>query len=78
MDGVQTPIYFSGGANGPEDAPANCGPVQVTVTPPNGNPFSIKAGSGKHQNSGRNPAPGVWTVTTTVCGQSKSCSINFR
>jgi hypothetical protein len=77
-DGTQTPIYFSGGANPPpKGVPSNCDAPTVTVTPPNGKTFTIKAGSAKHQNSGPNPAPGTWTVTTTVCGQSKSCSINF-
>jgi len=76
LNGIQTPIYFSGGANPPKGAPANCGQVQVTVTPPTGAPFSIKPGSGRGQNSGPNPALGTWTVTTTVCGQSKSCAVS--
>lgn len=77
MNGTTTPIYFSGGANVPKGVPPNCDAPQVTVTPPNGKPFAIKPGGGKHQNSGANPAPGVWTVTTTVCGQSKSCTITY-
>jgi hypothetical protein len=75
LDGTQTPIYFSGGANGAKGA--DCGPIDVTVTPPNGKTFKIRPGSGKHQNSGANPAPGTWTVTTTVCGQSKSATVTF-
>lgn len=75
LDGVPTPVFYSGGAFPPKNGPANCGPVQVTVTPPNGAAYPITAGSTKHQNSGANPASGTWTVTTTVCGQSKQASI---
>ena len=74
LNGVQTPVYYSGGAIPPKSGPANCGPVQVTVTPPSGVAYPITAGSGKRQNSGPNPATGTWTVTTTVCGQSKQAS----
>jgi hypothetical protein len=77
LPGGQTPIYYSGGANPPKAGPANCGEVLVTVTPPSGAKFPIVPGTSRHQNSGPNPAPGVWTVTTTVCGQTKSCTITF-
>lgn len=77
LNGAQTPIFYSGGALPPKSSPANCGLVQVTVTPPSGVAYPIVAGSSKHQNSGPNPANGTWTVTTTVCGQSKSASISF-
>jgi hypothetical protein len=75
LNGTQTPVYFSGGANPPKGVPPSCGQPQVTVTPPNGPPFDIKPGTGRHQNSGPNAAAGTWTVTTTVCGQSKSCTL---
>ena len=75
IDGANTPIYFSGGANPPKGVPPSCGTPQVVVTPPVGAPFPINPGTGKHQNSGPNPASGTWTVTTTVCGQSKSCTL---
>jgi hypothetical protein len=55
--------------------PADCGQPKVTVTPPVGAPFSIAVGTSLHQNSGANPASGTWTVTTTVCGRSKSCMV---
>jgi len=72
----QTPVYFSGGANPPKPGPADCGQAQVTVTPPSGVPFSIQPGSSRHQNSGPNPASGTWTVTTTVCGHTKTASVD--
>jgi hypothetical protein len=75
LNGAQTPVFYSGGALPPKNGAANCGAVQVTVTPPSGVAFPIVAGSSKHQNSGPNPATGTWTVTTTVCGQSKQASI---
>jgi len=75
LNGVQTPVYYSGGVLPPKNAPANCGQPQVTVTPPSGVSYPIVAGGGKHQNSGPNPAAGTWTVTVTVCGQSKQCTI---
>jgi hypothetical protein len=75
LDGAQTPVFYSGGALPPKNGPANCGQVQVTVTPPNGVAYPITPGSSKHQNSGPNPASGTWTVSTTVCGQSKQASI---
>jgi hypothetical protein len=71
-NGARTPIYFAGGANGPKGA--DCGAITVAVTGPDGRSFPIIPGSGKHQ-SLANPAAGTWTVTTTVCGVSKSCSI---
>jgi hypothetical protein len=71
----QTPVFYAGGANSPKGVPAHCDPPQVTVTTPSGKTIPIKAGAGRHQNSGPNPESGTWTVTTTVCGQSKSCSI---
>lgn len=74
INGGRTPIYYAGGANSPKGVPANCDVPQVTVTPPNGAPFQIRPGTGRHQNT-PNPASGTWTVTTTVCGQTKSCSI---
>jgi hypothetical protein len=73
LNGAQTPIYFSGGANPPKGVPPTCGQPQVPVTPPSGAPFPIMPGTGRHQNS--DSASGTWTVTTTVCGQSKSCTI---
>jgi len=75
FNGVQTPVYFSGGANAPKGVPPNCGQPQVTITAPGGAPLPIKPGTGRHQNSGPNPTPGMWTVTTTVCGQTKSCTV---
>ena len=75
LNGAQTPVYYSGGALPPQNAPANCGQAQVTVAPPSGVSYPIVAGGGKHQNSGPNPAAGTWTVTVTVCGQSKQCTI---
>lgn len=75
LNGAQTPVYFSGGANPPKGVPPNCGEPQVTVTPPVGATFPITSGTGRHQNSGPNPAFGTWTVTTTVCGQTKSCTV---
>lgn len=75
IEGGQTPVFYAGGAIPPNSGPADCGQVQVTVTPPNGPPFSITPGSARHQNSGPEPASGTWTVTTTVCGQSKQASI---
>ncbi len=61
----------------PQNGPGRSGgQVQVTVTLPNGVAYPIHMpGSTKHQNSGGNPANGTWTVTTTVCGQSKQASI---
>lgn len=73
FNGAQTPIYFSGGANPPKGVPPTCGQPQVTVTTPSGTTFPITPGTNRHQNS--NPSPGTWTVTTTVCGQTKSCSV---
>ncbi len=75
LNGAQTPVFYAGGALPPKSGPPNCGQVEVTVTPPNGVPYPITPGSSKHQNSGPNPATGTWTVTTTVCGQSKQASI---
>jgi hypothetical protein len=75
LPGGQTPVYYAGGANPPKNGPANCGQTEVTVTTPSGATFPIAAGSSHHQNSGPNPASGTWKVTTTVCGQSKSCSV---
>lgn len=75
LNGAGTPVYYAGGALPPKNAPANCDQPVVTVTPPNGKSFVIKPGSARHQNSGPNPAAGTWTVTTTVCGQTKECSI---
>jgi len=75
LNGTETPVFYAGGALPPKSGPANCGPVQVTVTPPSGVAYPITAGSGKHQNSGPNPGTGTWTVTTVVCGQSKQASI---
>jgi hypothetical protein len=76
LDGSTTPIYFSGGANGPKGS-ASCGAVEVTVTRPDGSTFPLKAGTGRHQNSGANPLPGIWKVTTKVCGQEKTCQISY-
>lgn len=75
LNGAQRPVYFSGGAYPPKSGPADCDPPQVTVTPPGGAPYSIKAGTDLEQNSGRHPASGTWTVTTTVCGRSISRSV---
>ena len=77
FDGTTTPIYFSGGANPPKNGPASCGAVEVTVTRPDGSTFPLKAGKGKRQNSGANPMPGTWKVTTKVCGQEKTCTIDY-
>lgn len=76
--GGQTPVYFSGGANPPKAGPANCGDPKVTVTPPPGGgaPFPIKPGTGHHQNSGANIKAGTWTVTTVVCGITKTCTVS--
>jgi hypothetical protein len=76
-DGTTTPIYFSGGANPPKAGPASCGAVEVTVTRPDGSILPLKAGKGRHQNSGANPMPGTWKVTTKVCGQEKTCTIDY-
>ena len=73
MPAGATPIYYAGGANSASGT-ANCD-TQVTVTPPSGTPFTITPGSGHQHNSGPNPAAGTWTVTTTVCGLSKSATI---
>lgn len=75
LNGAETPVFYAGGAFPPQNGPADCGQVQVTVTPPNGVAYPITPGSSKHQNSGPNPATGTWTVTTTVCGVSKQSSI---
>lgn len=75
LPGGTTPVYFSGGANPPKVGPANCETPTVTVTRPNGTTFPIRPGTGRHQNSGANPAAGTWKVTTTVCGITKECSI---
>ncbi len=75
LNGVQTPVYFSGGANPPKGVPPTCGEPIVTITPPGGAALPITPGTGRHQNSGPNPAFGAWTVTTTVCGQTKSCTV---
>lgn len=75
LAGGQTPVYYSGGANPPSSGAANCGQAQVTVTPPSGASFAIQPGTNHHQNSGPNPASGTWTVTTTVCGITKTCSV---
>ena len=75
LPGGQTPVYYAGGANPPKNGTADCDQPQVTVTPPSGTTYSITPGSSRHQNSGPNPASGTWTVTTTVCGQSKSCTV---
>ncbi|HKI70567.1 MAG TPA: hypothetical protein VKA67_13335 [Verrucomicrobiae bacterium] len=75
LDGAQRPVYYAGGAFPPQSGAADCDPPQVTVTPPGGAAFTITAGDNLHQNSGRNPASGIWTVTTTICGTSKSCSV---
>jgi hypothetical protein len=75
LPGGQTPVYSAGGANSPKNAPADCDQPIVTVTTPSGTTYPITPGSSRHQNSGPNPASGTWTVTTTVCGLSKSCSV---
>jgi hypothetical protein len=75
FNGARTPVYFSAGANPPKGVPPTCAQPQVTVTPPGGAPFPIMPGTGRHQNSGPNPASGVWTVSVTVCGQTKMCTV---
>lgn len=75
LPGGTTPVYYAGGANGPGSGAANCGQVQVTVTPPGGTPLPITPGSTRSQNSGPNPAAGTWTVTTIVCGQTKTATL---
>ena len=76
LSGTATPVYYAGGAWPPKDAPATCDEPVVTVTPPNGNSFTIKPGTARYQNSGPNPASGTWTITTTVCNKTKECSIS--
>ena len=71
-----TPVYYSGGANGPGGDTSNCGTAVVTVTPPSGAPFSIRPGTRGRQNSGPNPASGTWTVVATVCGQTKTATVD--
>jgi hypothetical protein len=71
----QTPVYYSGGANAPKTG-ANCGDISVTVTPPSGVAFPIVPGTTRRQNSGGNPASGIWSITTTVCGKSKTATID--
>lgn len=75
-NGEPTPLYFAGGANAPKGGTPDCGVPEVTVTGPDGKSFPIAAGTGKHQST-PNPAPGLWTVTTKVCGQTKSCSLRI-
>ena len=75
LPGGLTPVYYAGGANPPKDAPPSCDVPEVKVTTPNGTTYPIIAGSARRQNSGPNPASGDWTVTTSVCGQSKSCTV---
>lgn len=75
LPGGQTPVYYSGGANSPKGVPATCDTPTVTITPPSGKPFAITPGTTRHQSSGPNPASGDWTVTTTVCGKSKSATV---
>jgi len=70
----QTPVYYSGGANMPKMG-ANCGTISVTLTTPSGASMPLMPGTGHRQNSGANPASGMWTVTTEVCGQIKTVSI---
>jgi hypothetical protein len=71
----ETPVYYSGGANPPSSGTANCGEAVVSVTTPGGVTFPITPGTQGHQNSGDNPVPGTWTVTATVCGQTKSATV---
>jgi hypothetical protein len=73
--GGQTPVYYAGGANNPNSGTPDCGTPTVTVTPPVGAPFTISAGPGHHHNSGPNPTSGTWTVTTVVCGKTKTASV---
>ena len=73
--GGQTPVYYAGGANPPASGVPNCDTAVVTVTPPSGPAFTITAGSNHHQNSGPNPASGTWTISTTVCSQTKTASV---
>jgi hypothetical protein len=75
LPGGQTPVYYAGGANSLDGGTPDCGQPQVTVTPPTGVAFSISPGTSHHHNSGPNPAAGTWTVTSVVCGQSKSATI---
>jgi len=72
----QTPVYYSGGANPPKTGTPNCEEPEVTVTPPSGKSYKITAGTHERQNSGANPAAGTWTVTTVVCGITKTVSID--
>ena len=74
--GGQTPVYFSGGANPPKTGTADCGQIQLTVTNPAGVTTPIVPGTSHHQNSGPNPASGTWKVTVTVCGKTKTCTID--
>lgn len=71
----QTPVYYSGGANSPKGVPATCDMPTVTITPPSGKPYAITPGTRRRQSSGPDPASGDWTVTVTVCGQSKSATV---
>lgn len=74
LNGTQMPVYYAGGVLPPTTGPADCRP-QVTVIPPVGAAYSITPGEDLDQNSGPNPASGTWTITTTVCGRSKSCTV---
>ncbi len=75
VDGGNTAVYYSGGANNPNGGTPDCGVPTVTVTPPVGAAITISAGTGHHHNSGPNPASGTWTVTAVVCGQTKTASV---
>jgi hypothetical protein len=72
--GGLTPVYYSGGANSAPGSSGTC-EAEVTVTPPSGPSYSITPGTGHRQSSPPDPAAGVWSVTATVCGQTKTASI---
>ena len=73
--GGTTAVYFSGGATPPKSGQADCETPEVTVTPPSGPPMAITPGTRPRHNSGPNPASGEWTVTTVVCGQTKTATV---
>ena len=51
--GGTTAVYFSGGANPPKTGEPSCETAEVTVTPPNGPPFSDHAGNAAAAEFGR-------------------------
>ena len=73
VDGVQTVVTAGGKfGNCPDDA-------VVTVTGPGGIELSLSnSADGRRARKSFSPAGnGVWTVTTTICGVSKTCTISL-